>query len=323
MADRRKATEGALAAAAAWHRAESLDELAGLVPRTLRELIPCDAAGWYELDSARRLVRSRSEPRLDLSERTLARLIRGHPALRHARATGDRRARTISDCLSAREFRRTRLYRDVYRRIGVADQLAAAIELEGGRRLAILLDRPSRSFSTRDRRLLDLVSVHIAASYRRLERIAALEAALRHVGKFVACVDDECGLVDVTPALADLLSDWFGSVPDRLAPGEYERAEGTLLVDEVANAPARLLVLDARRVFSPPRAEALGLTRREAEVARLAAQGLSNQAIGERLAVSRRTVHKHLQNVYAKLGVRTRAAAAELLLDGTETESSS
>lgn len=52
-----------------------------------------------------------------------------------------------------------------------------------------------------------------------------------------------------------------------------------------------------------------GLTRRELEVLRLAARGLTNQAIGAELGISDRTVQGHLANVYAKLGVGTRTEA--------------
>jgi DNA-binding NarL/FixJ family response regulator len=57
-------------------------------------------------------------------------------------------------------------------------------------------------------------------------------------------------------------------------------------------------------------------------VLRLVAQGLSNPQIAERLVVSRRTAEHHVQDVYAKIGVSSRAAAAlfamehELLRDG-------
>jgi DNA-binding NarL/FixJ family response regulator len=52
-----------------------------------------------------------------------------------------------------------------------------------------------------------------------------------------------------------------------------------------------------------------GLTPRELEVLRLAARGLTNQAIGAELNISDRTVQGHLANVYAKLGVSTRTEA--------------
>ena len=51
------------------------------------------------------------------------------------------------------------------------------------------------------------------------------------------------------------------------------------------------------------------LTDRELDVLRLAAQGLTNKAIGAELFISDRTVQGHLANIYAKLGVTTRTEA--------------
>jgi len=53
----------------------------------------------------------------------------------------------------------------------------------------------------------------------------------------------------------------------------------------------------------------LGLSRREAEVLRLLASGLSVTAIAEDMNVGRETIRTHLQQVYRKLGVNDRAGA--------------
>ena len=49
------------------------------------------------------------------------------------------------------------------------------------------------------------------------------------------------------------------------------------------------------------------LTRREREMALLAARGLKNQQIAEELSISERTVGTHLSRVLHKLGLRSRA----------------
>jgi HD-GYP domain-containing protein (c-di-GMP phosphodiesterase class II) len=53
-----------------------------------------------------------------------------------------------------------------------------------------------------------------------------------------------------------------------------------------------------------------GLTEREVEVARLVAAGHSNPEIADRLVISRRTAEHHVQHIYAKVGVSSRAALA-------------
>ena len=55
------------------------------------------------------------------------------------------------------------------------------------------------------------------------------------------------------------------------------------------------------------------LTAREREVALLTAQGLTAKEVGERLVVSSRTVSNHLQNVYSKLGISSRAELADAI----------
>ncbi|MGQ3127644.1 helix-turn-helix transcriptional regulator, partial [Variovorax sp.] len=54
------------------------------------------------------------------------------------------------------------------------------------------------------------------------------------------------------------------------------------------------------------------LTPRETEVLSWLAKGKTNRDIGEILGTSPRTVNKHLEHIFEKLGVETRAAAAAL-----------
>jgi DNA-binding NarL/FixJ family response regulator len=56
-------------------------------------------------------------------------------------------------------------------------------------------------------------------------------------------------------------------------------------------------------------AGAAGLTPRETEVLRLVAAGKTNRAIADELAISEKTIARHVSNIFMKLGVSTRAAA--------------
>jgi response regulator RpfG family c-di-GMP phosphodiesterase/DNA-binding CsgD family transcriptional regulator len=72
-------------------------------------------------------------------------------------------------------------------------------------------------------------------------------------------------------------------------------------------------VLDAAGGRRPQRRDNLrpgGLSKREIEVARLVAAGCSNPEIATRLVISRRTAEHHVQHIYAKVGVSSRAGLA-------------
>lgn len=66
----------------------------------------------------------------------------------------------------------------------------------------------------------------------------------------------------------------------------------------------------ADELLGPGRDVPAGLTPRQLEVLRLVAAGKSNRDIAADLVISVNTVSRHLDNIYAKLGVSTRAAAA-------------
>jgi DNA-binding NarL/FixJ family response regulator len=52
-----------------------------------------------------------------------------------------------------------------------------------------------------------------------------------------------------------------------------------------------------------------GLSEREVEVLRLVARGLSRRQIGQQLYISEKTADHHIQHIYTKCGVSTRASA--------------
>ena len=80
------------------------------------------------------------------------------------------------------------------------------------------------------------------------------------------------------------------------------------LLPHVVDATARRERAEAGRQA----AREFGLTTRELEVLELLAQGLLATSIAARLSLSPRTVHKHLGNIYDKLGVHDRLVAVSL-----------
>jgi HD-GYP domain-containing protein (c-di-GMP phosphodiesterase class II) len=96
--------------------------------------------------------------------------------------------------------------------------------------------------------------------------------------------------------------------PPGLAATELRIAarEGRFDADAVEGVVAAASGATHRRRRSLP----AGLTERQVDVLRLVADGLPNKSIAERLVISPRTAERHVQDVYAKIGVSSRAAAA-------------
>ncbi len=129
-----------------------------------------------------------------------------------------------------------------------------------------------------------------------------------------------CRARDLSPAMrilatADVFHALTRERPHRPALGPEQAAAE--LESEVRagrlDGDAATAVLEAAGAKRPGRRAKLrpgGLSEREVEVARLVAAGCSNPEIAERLVVSRRTAEHHVQHIYAKVGVSSRAAVA-------------
>ena len=81
----------------------------------------------------------------------------------------------------------------------------------------------------------------------------------------------------------------------------------------LAIGPDAELLVEARGETASPSAPEL--TPRELDVARLVAQGLTNAEIAERLDIGRRTVATHLERIYRRLEIGSRAELARRLTE--------
>jgi len=119
-------------------------------------------------------------------------------------------------------------------------------------------------------------------------------------------LDKPARILAAADACAELLEDRPGR--KALSPDDAaaELAKQALDSDAVA---AVLEVVCAKSAGTPGRGPA-GLTKREIEVLRLLARGLSLKEIAERLVISPSTAHTHAAHVYANAGISTRAGAA-------------
>jgi DNA-binding CsgD family transcriptional regulator len=103
--------------------------------------------------------------------------------------------------------------------------------------------------------------------------------------------------------LRERIADWHASACGTLL---IASDGSTLLVETTRDGSALLL---SERPSSEDR-----LTAREREVMRCVEDGLSNAEIARELWIQPTTVRKHLENIFAKLGVRSRTAALSKIL---------
>ena len=133
---------------------------------------------------------------------------------------------------------------------------------------------------------------------------------------------DRLGRTRLRPALARahlLYGEWLRQEHRRADAREELRRAHELLaemgIEAFAERARRELLATGERARRPVVATRVELTAHEAQIARLAADGLSNSAIGARLFISPRTVEWHLRNVFARLGIAARTHLRGALAD--------
>lgn len=182
--------------------------------------------------------------------------------------------------------------------------------------------------------LLARVSVHLANA-----RVAqGSQLALDTAGRPSFAIDAAGATIWLTPlataTIERLFPGWAprdGRLPEQLAvtvrplqqPGVPPGAQASFKIDQSAvectflrqgSADEWLFRLTERREGDAERllAERHGLTSREAEVLVWISRGKQNREISEILHISPRTVNKHLEQVFEKMGVENRASATAI-----------
>ena len=186
------------------------------------------------------------------------------------------------------------------------------------------------------------VLARIAAHMQNARQMKQARTALDAFGQATAAIRASDGrLVWQTPLARKLLRDYFTIEHDQAPPqllnwiraAEQATAEHRKPPVLVATEASRLLaslhdashlghegewLLVLREEIHGSSVEALmvafRLTKREAEVLYWVIYGKTNRDIGDILGISHRTINKHLENLFEKLGVETRTAAAALAM---------
>ncbi len=156
------------------------------------------------------------------------------------------------------------------------------------------IDLPTMSGSIAARKILEKNSVPVIISTGRSDNEAL--NSLSEV-EYQACLIKPFSAVQLKSAIMVTLAQFERRVSDSR---KIEELQGAL---EKGSGLSDAAVLTAERLFE------IGLTRREAEVMHWVAQGKSNADVAMILESSPRTIAKHIEHVFMKLGVESRTAA--------------
>lgn len=234
-----------------------------------------------------------------------------HPMVVHWQRTGGLAAVRFSDAMSQRTFRRLPIYHYFFLPFGVEYDLGAGFFVSAQLEIDLFCMRQHRDFSDDERALLETLRPYLAAIFRRAD-VGAAAGAMRSAFGLTHREGEVLALVARGKSNGEIAATLFlssGTVRKHL-----ERMYAKLGVTSRMDAAA--IALQAHRhdgfdeLFggADPR-EVFDLTRRELAVLTLAADGRSNKEIGAALEIAPGTVKKHLDHVYAKLGVGRRTEA--------------
>jgi DNA-binding CsgD family transcriptional regulator len=272
-----------------------------------------------------------------------------HPLLHRPQLN---RAVLFSDSRVNRRWNKSTLRNDYFQPLGVRDQVSNLIFHEGTRWIGIAVNRNRGSFGEGARALLELLGRHFGVAWRNAQRFAAIGAAGGHAprelaggGAILVAWSSPRGAVRALTPEAEVLLARHGATRSgsrrmRDEIGRWLQAElARLQFDVIRGGPpirltlptatgdlaARLVavrgeetivLLEELRAPAEPRRNSLpSLTRREGEILAWIADGKRNAEIALILGISARTVEKHVEHLFAKLGVETRTAAMRLALD--------
>ena len=272
--------------------------------------------------------------------RPFGELLHQHPIVKVSLANPDGTALKITDAVSQHAFERTDLYNVVFRRAHVDKQMGLGLLSEGDLVMTCAFSRKGADFTDREKAIATMAAPHFVNAIRNGFAFRRISDALQATGSGVIALGSHGKLnfasafargllgkyFPAEPLAADslpaTLSAWLRSAQVRAAssfeyspPTEPFRAaapDGSALTVRLLDGRAAredILLLEERRAARPEDFRPFGLTPRECEILYWITEGKSDPAIARICAISPRTVEKHVENIYKKLGVETRTAA--------------
>jgi DNA-binding CsgD family transcriptional regulator len=139
------------------------------------------------------------------------------------------------------------------------------------------------------------------------EQKVELDTAQAKSARFVSASDP----TDINPMENRILFDFNKAMPDGRSGSKRLIVRS---LSPIRTSDHRLVLTEKNEELDAVPFETLGLTKREAEVLLWVSQGKRNAEIATILGIRAKRISKHLERVFAKLGVETRTNAANVAL---------
>lgn len=336
MSGRAATPKGLLKALPRIYEADDLMRFPRAALRLLGAAAPSLLSTYNEMNVCTKAVRVLYEPRglrrrFEAAKPGFWRLKDEHPLMARLERGLIRGAEKITDHLSRSAFRRTAVYREVLGPLGVEDTMVVVLRSEPPFHVYFALNG-KRTFTAVEKANVQLLCPHLELAFAKAVQGTSRVAGVltgprisqpgRARGVILAAADGR--IIHADGPASELLTAHFGGeeeLPgawrawlDARVEGSLEvRCGGTVIVAEKHRQEDKQWLIVLRACGEEWAMGELGgrfdVSRREAEALYWLTCGKTNGQMADILGISERTVAKHLENLFPKLGVERRQEA--------------
>lgn len=263
-----------------------------------------------------------------------------HPLTPHIVSGRTTETLKITDLLPSDRWQRTGLFNEFYKLVGVQHQISTRLEINPDLAYSFTLSRAKEDFGEHDRTILQFLKPHLITAIKVSQTLEQANRELEFLElaatRGIIVLTFDLRLLFICNRARRLIQECFPAsegwpVPRRIlehAASQTHRsrspdynfpamitvsapngAELHITVQkDLERGEIRLLIEELKEV-SPEDFRLADLTVRESEILYWLWKGKTNESIGYLCGISSRTVQKHIEHIYRKLGVETRIAA--------------
>ncbi len=301
-----------------------------------RQLLECEHLSYNEFGEGHfvAVLNPTISPEL---EATFQRLAYQHPGLIYLQEKHDDQVVKLSDFQPHKEWLKTELYNEFFRKIGIRYQLAFLFR-QGNIQIGFAANRGNKDFSERERLLLSYLLPHLRQAYENAAVYDRMQCSMDQRGYGTIVFDQSGKILYCSRRAQESIERFYGGIENQELPAEIcnwalralacenagtyssgsllpfkkhrEDAHLTIRISPNYGANEHTLTTDEQSASIPLNVfRKYGHSQREAEVLSWIAQGKTNPEIAIILNISTKTVAHHVERILSKIGVEGRGGA--------------